>query len=95
MNLPAFKILEDGEDVILIRDMSNVVIAPSITNAAEIVVEQIYGMGILGYKRLFYIDTMGGVDELLHNDRGVFMGFKYGFQSEDDFRKQWFNIKKG
>jgi hypothetical protein len=95
MNLPSFKVLEEGTDIILIRDESTMDGGPSVTNGAELVVSYLHNSGMLGTKRLFYIDTMGGCDELVHNGHGTFLTHKYGFPSEDLFRDNWPTIKRG
>lgn len=50
----------------------------SITNDAETVVREVQEKGILKGRRLFYYDTMGSLDELLHDGKGVFVGFRTG-----------------
>jgi len=58
-------------NIVTIRDLggSNT----SITNDAKAVVSEIYANW--GDQRIQYYDTMGRLDELLH-DHGVFIGFR-------------------
>jgi hypothetical protein len=52
-------------------------IGRSITNDAENVILELYTLHGLGDRRLFYRDTLGMIDELVH-DCGKFLGFKAG-----------------
>ena len=52
----------------------------SITNAAEQVVWDMHQSGALRGRRLFYKDTNGDIDELLHDGQGGFRGFKLGHE---------------
>lgn len=49
----------------------------TVTNAADEVVRQLHDRGVLGDKRLFYIDSMGALDEIKHAGR-LFLGFAAG-----------------
>lgn len=61
------------------------VTALSVTNGAELVIDELYGSNLLDRnERVFYLDTDGKVDELLHINN-EFLGFRTGFQSERDF----------
>lgn len=65
--------VENG--AITIRDLSNLLNCEgcvSVTNDAEAVVAEV--VATHGNVRIFYFDTMGNRDELLH-DNGVFKGF--------------------
>lgn len=62
-------------DVIHIIDESNDTGSVSVTNDAENVVRAVVDR--FGNKRILYTDTMGNVDELVH-DNGVFTGFAPG-----------------
>lgn len=46
----------------------------SITNDAEAVVHELHKQG-LGKRKLFYYDSEGKLDELLHDGKGNFIGF--------------------
>ena len=50
----------------------------SVTNDAENVVKELYQSGILGNRRLYYEDSVGDVDEMVHRD-GYFLRFNAGF----------------
>ena len=49
----------------------------SVTNDAKAVVEYLYEHHNLGNRRLFYRDTIGNNDEMLH-ENGTFKGFAVG-----------------
>lgn len=52
----------------------------SVTNYAEYVVGQLYlEFGITDETRIFYVDSEGQVDELLHTGK-IFRGFKAGHE---------------
>ena len=74
----AYDIIREEPDAIWIEDLSNSVGCMSITNAAEYVIEDLIGKGLLfPGKRVYYTDTDGRIDELCHN--GVaFTGFAPG-----------------
>lgn len=74
----AYDILEDSDDNILIVDQSELYGCMSVTNAAELVIEDLFKRGLLSAgKRVYYEDTMGEVDELCH-ENGKFTGFAPG-----------------
>jgi len=81
-----FKLEESNDKYVLIRDLcSDSNPGMTLTNDAESVVEYLFDKNLLGNQtRLFYIDTNGRVDELLHLYR-KFDGFKFGYESEQDF----------
>ena len=68
----------DGIDCVVIRDTGHVYGCPTITNDAEDVVRAISKHGLMVGKRLFYYDSEGQLDELLHDGRGGFLGFAPG-----------------
>lgn len=75
MNLqPEYSVLARNDRAVLIRDLAEEYQCQSVTNGAEKVVKQLYDSGTLGDRRLFYIDTMGTLDELGH-DKDIFTGF--------------------
>lgn len=64
---------------LIIRDMCNGG-QLSVTNDAELVVEELHNQGLLpNNRRLFYYDTDNQLDELVH-DGPVFKGFAPGPQ---------------
>ena len=71
---------------ILITDNSVLTNTISITNDAENVVEYLYKYYDIGNKRIFYEDTWGRVDELLH-DNEIFIDFKSGYNNIEEFNK--------
>lgn len=71
-----------------IRDLCG---ARSVTNDAEAVVRVLHRAGLLtceaplkpGPRGLYYYDTSGRLDEILHDGKGTFLGFKPGSLSCD------------
>lgn len=66
--------LNEKQDIIYIRDMDMEGFM-SVTNDADSVVE--WAVEEYGNKRILYYDSMGQLDELVH-DNGKFIGFKPG-----------------
>ena len=58
-------------------------IGKSVTNDAEGIVARL--VGLHGNKPIFYRDTMGQWDELVHNN-GVFTGFNFGTRGFDPYK---------
>lgn len=81
MKQVSYQIVEETPTHILIRDIGPWDKYLSVTNGAEIVVEELAGR--LNGRRLFYIDTEGLTDELLVQD-GQFAGFKAGPRGDED-----------
>ena len=70
--------VESTPDVLVIRDLGPWDRYRTLTNDAEAVVRELWELGLLaGGRRLFYYDSLGVRDELLHAD-GVFKGFAPG-----------------
>lgn len=68
---------ESTPEILVIRDLDNPA-CRSITNDAENVVEYLFKQGELrNDRRLYYYDTDGNKDELLHDGEGKFIS--YGF----------------
>ena len=83
-NQPEFAFLKRTENLVLIRDLCEEFHCMSITNGAEQVIKKLDEYGMLGNRQVFYIDTDGRVDELVHNE-GKFCGFKFGYGNLGDF----------
>ena len=68
-----YVLIQENDLHVIIKDLDR---GRTVTNDADYVTrklnDQVKG---LGKRRLFYIDTMGQADELLHT-KGVFSGFK-------------------
>lgn len=67
-----------SRDSLVIRDQGG---GLSITNDAEGVILDLFEMGELPpgqRRRVFYFDSDGRLDELLHDDHGTFTGFAPG-----------------
>ncbi len=68
---------------VTIRDLNG---PKSVTNDAEAVVRTLHFAGLLtcqaplkpGPRGLFYYDTSGQLDEIIHDGQGKFMGFRPG-----------------
>jgi len=73
----SYAIVRDMQNYILIRDLCEQMQCMSITNAAEAVVKDVFERHNLAHRRLFYIDTEGDTDELVH-ENGVFKDFAFG-----------------
>ncbi len=76
-----FVIVEDdllNEEPLVIKDVGPHDKHLTVTNDAEDVVERLYASGDLNdNRRLFYIDSEGSKDEIVHAD-GKFTGFRAG-----------------
>lgn len=92
MRHPAeFSILAETDRVVLIADQDRDH-APSVTNDAERVVPRVdQAVGGLGTRRLYYMDSAGDFDELVHNDKGHFVRFAPGPVRLDRLR-QWVTL---
>jgi len=83
-----FTIVESTRSWILIRDNCNESHTMSVTNDAENVVSYLNKQNILiGDMLLYSINTDKSVDILKHDGNGNFIGFEFGFDSEDSFYK--------
>jgi hypothetical protein len=72
------EIISNESNIIIIKDIGPWDNHPTITNDAEGVVSRLWrGCHLSNQKRLYYYDSEGQMDELLHKD-GVFKGFKPG-----------------
>lgn len=73
MREPSFEILEDCNEYLLIRDVGPHDEHPTVTNAAERVVEML-GLMLRPGQRLEYVDSGGELAQILVRD-GKFAGF--------------------
>lgn len=71
-----YRIEEQTEDRIVIRDVGKN--SMSVTNDAEDVVHTLELYGVLNGRHLFYYDSEGRLDEILHDGKGGFLGFAPG-----------------
>lgn len=69
---------ETTDVVVVIRDVGPWDQHATVTNAAEHVVAELHGKFGLKGRRLFYYDSDGRRDELLHDGAGRFTGFGPG-----------------
>jgi hypothetical protein len=78
--LPHFHIKKETQDYIFIQDdYSDDNPCPTVTNAVENVVECLSDKYNLGTRRLYYQDTEGQIDELVH-ENGTFKCFSSGHE---------------
>jgi hypothetical protein len=75
LKTPRFKILSQGPDRITIRDVGPHDRFPTVTNAAEETVAELFEIKALGDRQLLCYDTDGELSELKHDGRGHFTGF--------------------
>lgn len=66
------------DDWVLLEDVSAQFGGKTITNDAEQTVKTMHELRRLKQRRLFYVDTDGRIDELLHDGNGKFLGFGHG-----------------
>ncbi len=86
MNRPHYTVIASSENVLLIKDNCELFECMSITNGAEIVIQELHEEFNCKDARIFYIDTENKVDELLHDGNGKFLAFKPGnFKSLEEF----------
>lgn len=67
---------KEDEKTVVIADVGTTQM--SVTNDAEAVVRDLHERGALRGRRLFYYDSEGRLDELVHDGRGVFVNFAPG-----------------
>jgi hypothetical protein len=74
-----YSIVAETNDSITIKDIGHKYNCPTVTNDAQWVVRDMYLRRSLGIPirpaRLFYYDSEGRLDELLHDGYGNFTGF--------------------
>lgn len=68
---------QDTDTRLVIRDIGHNQGCPTVTNDADAVVAALHRDG-LGTRRLFYYDSMGQLDELVHDGEGRFLRFAPG-----------------
>lgn len=72
-----YRIEEQTDDRLVIRDIGHKY-CMTVTNDAQAVVQDLHRNGILGNRKLFYYDSEGELDELIHDGHGMFQGFAPG-----------------
>lgn len=75
--MPNFYVDTDLQHMI-VRDIGPWDVYPTITNAAEVLVKHLHDHHNLGVRELFYYDTEGQLDQLVHDGNGNFLTFKSG-----------------
>lgn len=71
---------KEDEKTVVITDVGTTHM--SVTNDAEAVVCDLHEKGILRGRRLFYYDSEGRLDELVHDGHGRFLSFAPGSGKE-------------
>jgi hypothetical protein len=74
-----YAVLKETAEYIYIKDIGD---GRTITNDAEFVLEELRAEHALGDRRVFYTDTEGQTDELVH-EGGRFLSFKFGHEGVD------------
>lgn len=74
MRRARYSVLAIDRDGVLIRDDGPWDVHPTVTNDAEYVIYGLNRDGLLR-RRVFYVDSEGSTDELVHAD-GIFTGFR-------------------
>jgi hypothetical protein len=72
-----FRIEDEKEDYILIRDCGNSHNCKTVTNDVEWVLKELEALCDIEHKRIFYMDSLGSIDEILHNGKN-FVDFRAG-----------------
>jgi hypothetical protein len=75
MKPASYKIVKSTAAFVLVRDVGPHDVFATVTNAAEDVVQELWVGGLLGDLRLFYFDTDGNLDEIVH-DGPMFIAFR-------------------
>ncbi len=76
MRTPAYSILLDSATRLIVLDESEEHATPTITNAAQELLDELSAKGLLR-KRVSYVDTTGTMDDIVHQD-GRFVRFAPG-----------------
>jgi len=81
----AIEVHESTPERLVIRDMVNIPFHPqqlSVSNDAAAVIADLQQRGFLNFsethRRVFYYDSDGALDELVHNGQGKFLHFAPG-----------------
>lgn len=73
-----YQIVNQNDKSVTIRDLGPWNMYPTVTNLAEEVVAELFEQKVLTpFKRLFYFDSEGELDEITHKN-GRFTGFIHG-----------------
>lgn len=80
MSRSNYRIEESSDTALVIRDLGPWNRYKTVTNDADNVVAELHASGKLGNRRLFYYDSDGRRDELVHDGNGVFLTFAPGEQ---------------
>lgn len=79
MTRPVYTVLKKTDKMLLIRDdYDDRNPTMTVTNGAKEVVRELHESGELKKRRLFYQDTELHIDEIVHDGKGGFKGFKAG-----------------
>ena len=79
-----FSIEKITDDFILIKDLANSFQTKTITNDVENVVKHLHKQFGLQDRHLYYIDTDGQVDLIIHNDEGDYLYTVYAYKNLEE-----------
>jgi len=77
MRNPNYTVNYQTNTRVMITDLGPWDTYPTVTNGAETVIKELHNAGILGVRKLLYVDSDGETSELLHDGNGTFLGFAY------------------
>jgi hypothetical protein len=76
-----YHIEKETKDYVFIQDdYSDENMCPTVTNAAENVLKDLWDNHNLGHRKIYYQDTEGQIDELVH-EGDKFKGFFFGYEN--------------
>jgi predicted peptidase len=75
-NNAVFSVMDVKNTFILIKDAGHNT-HKSVTNDVETVLSELASKYNIAHRRIFYIDSLGATDEIIHNGKD-FMGFRSG-----------------
>lgn len=82
MVAPNCVLIDESDKFLLFKDCGPWDTFPTVTNAAEVLIEILVKIGALNSRRVFYFDSEGDLGEILIKDN-KFAGFGFG----DDYYK--------
>lgn len=73
MSQTKYYIEAENQEAVWITDISQ---GLSVTNEISAVVKELHDSGILQGRKLFYYDTFGKLDEILHDGKGKYLSIR-------------------
>lgn len=83
MHESRYEVLSSTSVAVTIRDVGHDRGCRTVTNDAERVVGDLHRRSLLGTRRLFYYDSFGMLDEIVHDDQGRFTAFRPGPRKQE------------